>query len=681
MRSDKALASDPLHLIPIWLAQKPSWQLGRVAGEDVGTYAYTLGSLAAGTNYSLSLVSEPATFSITSQVITVTADAGQTKVFGEADPTFTYTSSDTNATFTGALNRAEGENVGSYAIGQGTLALVGSNYSLTFVSNDFTITPKPVTITPDAGQTKAFGASDPLPFTYTHTELVGTDTISGTLDRVPGEDVGTYAYTLGSLDAGTNYSLSLTPDPATFSITGNTITITPDAGQTKEFGAAEPTFTYTHTALLGADTISGTLGRDPGENVGTYAYTLGSLNAGANYTLVMASDPETFSITAKPITVTADAGQSKVLGAAEPTFTYTSSDAAATFTGALDRAVGEEVGTYAIGQGTLAVLGDNYSMTFVSSLFSITPPLDDYTLTLTPDEHGTIVASPDNPVYHYGDVVTLTATADYGWGFANWSGDLVSSLNPDTVTIHGNTTVTANYTAVSVPPLFTSTPVAGVDEDAVYTYNITAMDPNLGDILAISATTKPAWLSFTDNGSGSATLTGTPTNAEVGSHDIVLQVSDGTLTTDQSFSILVTNTNDPPSFTSPEVTSATEDTLYTYDITTTDPDAGATLIISAPTLPEWLTLTDNRDGTALLTGTPTNANVGIHDVTLRVNDGTVDIDQIFTIDVGNTNDGPSFTSPRSPVRPKIRSIPTTSQPRTRMQAIRSSSAPRPCLPG
>ena len=492
---------------------------------------------------------------------------------------------------------------------------------------------------------KAFGASDPLPFTYTHTELVGTDTISGTLGRVPGEDVGTYAYTLGSLDAGTNYSLSLTPDPATFSITGNTITITPDAGQTKEFGAAEPTFTYTHTALLGADTISGTLGRDPGENVGTYAYTLGSLNAGANYTLVMASDPETFSITAKPITVTADAGQSKVLNAADPIFTYTSSDAAATFTGALDRVAGEEVGTYAIGQGTLAVVGDNYSMTFISNDFTITPPLDDYTLTLTPDEHGTIAASPDNPVYHYGDVVTLTATADYGWAFANWSGDLVSSTNPDTVTIHGDTTVTANYTAVSVPPLFTSTPVAGVDEDAVYTYNITASDPNLGDVLTISATTKPAWLSFTDNGSGSATLTGTPTNAEVGSHDIVLQVSDGTLTTDQSFSILVTNTNDPPSFTSPEVTSATEDTLYTYDITTTDPDAGDTLIISAPTIPEWLTLTDNHDGTALLTGTPTNADVGIHNVTLRVNDGTVDIDQIFTIDVGNTNDGPSFTSP------------------------------------
>ena len=87
----------------------------------------------------------------------------------------------------------------------------------------------------------------------------------------------------------------------------------------------------------------------------------------------MASSPATFSITAKPITVTADAGQSKVFGAVDPTFTYTSSDPAATFTGALDRALGEDVGAYAIGQGTLAVVGSNYSMSFVSKDFTITP--------------------------------------------------------------------------------------------------------------------------------------------------------------------------------------------------------------------------------------------------------------------------------------------------------------------
>jgi hypothetical protein len=95
------------------------------------------------------MASSPATFSITAKPITVTADAGQTKVFGAVDPTFTYTSSDPAPTFTGALDRATGEDVGTYAIGRGTLAVVGSNYSMSFVSKDFSITPAPATVNLD----------------------------------------------------------------------------------------------------------------------------------------------------------------------------------------------------------------------------------------------------------------------------------------------------------------------------------------------------------------------------------------------------------------------------------------------------------------------------------------------------------------------------------------------------
>ena len=66
--------------------------MGREAGEDVGTYAFALGSLSAGTNYTLSMALAAPEFSITPKLITVTPDADQTKVFGTADPTpFTYT--------------------------------------------------------------------------------------------------------------------------------------------------------------------------------------------------------------------------------------------------------------------------------------------------------------------------------------------------------------------------------------------------------------------------------------------------------------------------------------------------------------------------------------------------------------------------------------------------------------
>ena len=155
-------------------------------------------------------------------------------------------------------------------------------------------------------------------------------------------------------------------------------------------------------------------------------------------------------------------------------------------------------------------------------------------------------------------------------------------------------------------------------EDSAYSYAITTDDVDVGDTLAITASTLPSWLTLADNGDGTASLTGTPTNADVGDHSVVLEVSDGTETVSQSFTVTVTNTNDAPTFTSTAVTAATEDSAYSYAITTDDVDAGDTLAITASTLPSWLSLTDNGDGTASLTGTPTNAEVGDHSVVLEV---------------------------------------------------------------
>src|SRR5204863_6485550 len=73
------------------------------------------------------------------------------------DPTSDVLSSDLGATFTGALSRAPGESVtgGPYAIGQNTLS-AGTNYVITYVGANLTITAKAITVTADA-QTKHFG--------------------------------------------------------------------------------------------------------------------------------------------------------------------------------------------------------------------------------------------------------------------------------------------------------------------------------------------------------------------------------------------------------------------------------------------------------------------------------------------------------------------------------------------
>lgn len=187
-------------------------------------------------------------------------------------------------------------------------------------------------------------------------------------------------------------------------------------------------------------------------------------------------------------------------------------------------------------------------------------------------------------------------------------------------------------------PVISSTPVTAVNEDAVYTYTIVASDVDAGSVLTYSSFVLPAWLTFNP---ATRTLSGTPTNDEVGPHNVTLRVSDGTVNVDQVFVITVANVNDAPTITSTAVTSVDEDAVYTYTIVASDVDAGNTLTYSAPVLPAWLTFNST---TRVLSGTPANAQVGTHNVTLRVNDGTVNVDQAFVITVVNTNDAPSITS-------------------------------------
>jgi len=101
------------------------------------------------------------------------------------------------------------ETVSAYTIFQGTLS-AGPNYDLTYVEGLFRITQRPITVTAD-GQTKTYGDPDPaLSYRITSGSLAFSDVFSGALSRAAGEDVGTYAITLGTLKAGvlTNYALT-----------------------------------------------------------------------------------------------------------------------------------------------------------------------------------------------------------------------------------------------------------------------------------------------------------------------------------------------------------------------------------------------------------------------------------------------------------------------------------------
>jgi hypothetical protein len=258
------------------------------AQSNVG--AYEIGLTGANANYAVTF--DAGTLTVDQRSITVTAN-DLSRIYGEANPTLTYTVGGmglvNSDALGGALTTAAGaaSDVGSYAIGQGTLN-AGANYAVTYVGGLLTITPRSITVTANASG-KAYGETDPgFGWTVGGMGLVNGDALSGALTRAAGEDVGGYAIGLGTLTAGGNYTLAYTGN--TFAITPRSIAVSAN-NLHKPLGTADPALAWTLSGgtLAAFDSLgavfSGGLARAPGEMAGSYAIGQGTLMANANYDL------------------------------------------------------------------------------------------------------------------------------------------------------------------------------------------------------------------------------------------------------------------------------------------------------------------------------------------------------------------------------------------------------------
>ena len=134
-------------------------------------------------------------------------------------------------------------------------------------------------------------------------------------------------------------------------------------------------------------------------------------------------------------------------------------------------------------------------------------------------------------------------------------------------------------------------------------------------------------------------VTGSPVNADVGDHSIVVTATDGSnAAVSDTFVLTVTNTNDAPTIDSTADTTAEEDEAYSYTTVASDVDAGDTVTLTCTTVPSWLSCTAGA-----LTGTPSNSDVGSHAVVITATDaaGATALDS-FTIVVSNANDAPTI---------------------------------------
>lgn len=352
---------------------------------------------------------------INARRISVTAD-NKSKSLGQPDPSFTFTFTPAlvvGDSFSGALTRIAGETAGNYQILQGTLTL-GSNYVILFTNGILNIGGQTVTITPTVGQSRVFGATDPI-ITYTASPaLQPGDNFTGQLGRVVGDAVGTYNITMGNLEAPASYALVLAP--ATFAITPLPVTVTANA-QTKVFGEADPALTFTTTPSTLPQPFTGALARAAGENVGARAINQGTLAnpnfaitfSGNNLTINRAPISRTFEsyVNTHPFTGSPITPPVQLIDSLTSNLLVQGTDYTLSYTNNTN-----------VGTATITVTGiNNYQLTRNLN-FTITPVVT--TLTVEPIGDLPFSGSPITPLPVVKDGVTiLTLNTHYTIAYTN----------------------------------------------------------------------------------------------------------------------------------------------------------------------------------------------------------------------------------------------------------------------
>jgi hypothetical protein len=212
----------------------------------------------------------------------------------------------------------------------------------------------------------------------------------------------------------------------------------------------------------------------------------------------------------------------------------------------------------------------------------------------------------------------------------------------------GNSSDTQSFTlavgSTNRPPEFTSDPVTDVKEQKEYTYQVAVNDPD-GEDISISAEEKAPWMNYSDNGDGTAVLSGTPNAEQSGSYQVILRANDGSDQVDQTFEVTVSDVGRAPKITSDPPTYAKEEVTYSYNIEANDPD-GNNISFNYASGPGWLSLSnsDPKTGTATLTGTPPAAKSGEYTIKIVATAGEESTTQQYTLEVGTGNGPPTITS-------------------------------------
>ena len=427
----------------------------------------------------------------------------------------------------------------------------------------------------------------------------------------------------------------------------------PAAGLT-ESGALPAGVTFTSsgngTATLAGTPASGTAGSYP---ITITAANGVSPNATENFTLTVNSNPSPPVITTAGSTTFAagQAGKFTVAasGAPAPALSATSSPALPSGVTFSDNGNGTATlagtpppgsqGSYVLtitAANSAGTASQSFMLTINSGL-AITSAATATATAGTPFSFTvTATGSPTPTVGRTGTLPTgITFTAN-GNGTGTLSGTPAATASgpyPLTFTAKNSSgTASQAFTlTVDQAPAFTSAAAVTETAGTAFTFGVSATGYPTP---ALSSGSLPAGVSFSDNGNGTGSLSGTPA-VKAGTYTITVTAANAGGTASQTITLTVhaAGTKEAvPVFTSPAAATATIGQAFTFPVTTVgSPTSYTTTMSHRGTLPAGVTFTNNGNGTATLAGTPTAASGGIYPVTFTASNTGGTTTQLFVL--------------------------------------------------